>query len=62
MKRARSFAKPSPTKAQQRAALTALAIMRDRPLTDADKVSLSRSYGLTVSEIERIFAEARRSA
>lgn len=58
MKRGR-FSRPSPSKAQQRAALTALAIMRDKPLSDADKVSLSRSYGLTVAEIERIFAEVR---
>jgi hypothetical protein len=59
--RGRSFSKPSPAKAQQRAAVTSIAIMRERPLTDADKVSLSRSYGLPVAEIERIFAEARRA-
>jgi hypothetical protein len=56
----RTFSRPAPTKAQQRTALRSLLVMRDRPLTDSDKVSLSRSYGVTVSEIDSLAAEIAR--
>jgi hypothetical protein len=56
----RTFSRPAPTKAQQRTALRSLLVMRDRPLTDSDKVSLSRSYGVTVSEIDSLSAEIAR--
>src|SRR5690606_6649540 len=52
--RGRTYARQAPTKAQQRAALTTLLTMREKPLTDADRVSLSRSYGVTVSEVDSI--------
>lgn len=58
--RGRTFARQAPTKAQLRAALTALLTMRDKPLSDADRVSLSRSYGVTVSEVDSIAAEVMR--
>ncbi|MBT2133964.1 hypothetical protein KK137_06420 [Croceibacterium sp. LX-88] len=58
----RRFANKTPNKAHQRAALTALLTMRDKPLSDSDKVSLSRSYGMPVSEIESIAANVCRGA
>jgi len=58
--RGRTFARQAPTKAFLRAALRSLLVMREKPLTDADRVSLSRSYGVTVSEVDSIAAEVMR--
>lgn len=58
--RGRTFSRPAPTKAFLRAALRSLLVMREKPLSDADKVSLSRSYGMTVAEIESVAADVKR--
>lgn len=58
--RGRTFARSTPTKAELRSRLRMLLVMRDKPLTDSDRVSLSRSYGVTVSEIDSMAAEVAR--
>lgn len=56
----RRFGSKKPSTSQQRVALQSLLAMREKPLSDADKVSLSRSYGLSVSEIEQVAASVAR--
>lgn len=58
----RTYSRPSPTKAQQRAALTTLLTLREKPLDATALASLSRSFGLPVGEIESIAASVRRGA
>jgi hypothetical protein len=55
----RRFGNKAPSKKAHRAALVALLIRRDKPLDEAALISLSRSYGATVSEIERLWAEVK---
>ena len=59
MRTRRQYGSKKPSRASQVQAVRMIALMRDKPLTDSDRVSFSRSYGLTVSEIDHIFAEAR---
>lgn len=56
----RSYGSKKASRASQVQAVRMIAIARDKPLDDAARVSLSRSYGLPISEIDRIFAEVRR--
>lgn len=63
MKRQRSYGSKQPSRAQHRAALLAVLTGREKPLTDADKASLARSFGATVAEVEQVAAQvAQRRA
>lgn len=54
----RRFGTAPRTKAQRHAGLLAVLTYRGgKPLTDAEKISLSRSHGATISEIERLAAQ-----
>lgn len=60
MKRPRSFGSKQVSKAYHRVALRRVLMMREKPLTDADKISLSRSHGVSVSVVESVAAEVAR--
>lgn len=51
---ARRYGSKRMTKTHNRTALRSVLVMREKPLTDADKVSLARSYGVTVEDVEKM--------
>lgn len=56
MKRPRSFGSKQVSKAYHRTALRSVLMMREKPLSDADKISLSRSHGVSLEQIEGLIA------
>lgn len=53
----RQYGSKRVSKAHNRAALRGVLVMREKPLTETDKASLARSYGVRVEDVERIMRE-----